>query len=266
MSDTTTHSRVKTVLKWALRVFYSLVILLLLVMSFALNFLVLPLEFILLLFFGWISYLQRVVPQVTFNAEIAFDAAVLLALAIFGLHCVLRWWRKQQPDSPGQWRVAWTLKITAMVLLLFATSIAATGLVHQTGWLLNEKYLVEDGSRSPLTRELSNLKQVALAIRMFAEDHDGKYPDNLDELFPNYLTWRMLLYTRPYHGEPPEPIIYYSGYNDHSPVDSIMLASPHPFGESSEARRVIVRVDSSGIVVKESEFQSLIQKQNSKAH
>src|SRR5438477_301865 len=88
-----------------------------------------PIEFIRLLAVGWTTYLQRVTPQISFNREIAFDAALALALATFGLHRILRFWQQRQSNETSAendaalkpWKFRWTLKIIAMVLLMFAT-------------------------------------------------------------------------------------------------------------------------------------------------
>ena len=219
-------------------------------------------EFFYYFFLGWIPYLMRVIPQVTFNAEIAIDAAILLALATLGLHGILRWWATRQPEQPAKWRFNWTVKISAMVLLLFATSVAATGIVHQTGWLFAEKHLVRNAAIGYQTRELSDMKQVGLAMRLYASDHNGKFPPSLNDLFPDYLQYKKMVYSYSHDDEPPEPMIYYSGYDDSdASADVIVLSSPRPFPSSNGDRRVIVHGDSSGVIIPESEFQLLMKKQ-----
>ncbi len=41
---------------------------------------------------------------------------------------------------------------------------------------------------------MNNLKQVGLACHMFAQDHSGKFPENPDNLFPEYLTSSNVLF------------------------------------------------------------------------
>ena len=81
-------------------------------------------DFVFTLLFGWWKYLAHVVPRMRFNVEIALCSAVALALATVGLHRILRRWRSARNDGQ-RWRAGWTIRITAMLLLMFATSIAA---------------------------------------------------------------------------------------------------------------------------------------------
>jgi thiol-disulfide isomerase/thioredoxin len=41
--------------------------------------------------------------------------------------------------------------------------------------------------RAPAVSSSSKLRQIALALNAYAANHDGKYPDSLDELVPDYL-------------------------------------------------------------------------------
>ena len=34
----------------------------------------------------------------------------------------------------------------------------------------------------------SNLKQIGLALAIYANDYDGLYPQSLDDLYPNYVS------------------------------------------------------------------------------
>ena len=213
-------------------------------------------EFLTALSLGWVSYLTGVAPRIQFNAEIAFGSLIALSLATFGLHRIMRWWRVAQ-GSAEKWRAGWTLKITAMLLLLFATSIAATGIVHQAGWLFRAEQLTYNAGRGLLTDALSNVKQVSLALRMHAADPDGVFPRSLDELFPKYTTSHRIFFVSVDRNEPPERIIYFPGYKDTDSEDAIVLASPHP----SAGMRVIGQIDGASKIIAESEFQTQMQRQ-----
>lgn len=218
-------------------------------------------QFAGLLLFGWIKFLSRVLPQVTLNWEIAINAIVALGLALFGLHRILRWWQGREGDPASVWRFAWTVKISAMVLLLFATSIAAVGIVHQIAWLCREPNLIVMRGMGVETREMSDLKQVATACRLYAEDHEGRFPPTLGELIPEILPDHRMLFTRARDGDPPQPIIYRVGFKADDPVDSLVVASPRPFESSRGRRRVVVFVDNSARIVTEAEFQELMLRQ-----
>jgi len=250
--------------KWVVRTVLALLglcILLLVVGGLLLGIVPIPFQFGGLLFFGWIGYLYRVLPEITFNPEIAFDAAVALMLAIFGLHRILRSWSKPIGEKLAGWRFGWTLKITVMVLLLFATSIASIGMVHQIAWLCREPKLIEMVGMSKQARELLDMKQVGSALQQFASDNHGQYPKTLDDLFPTYLRTRKLFFTRALDDDPPEPIIYNTGYSNRDKADTIILVSPRLYGSPRGRTRVVVYLDISCAFIPETEFEEAIKKQ-----
>ncbi len=224
--------------------------------TFLLGFFPEAFEFLGTLSLGWASYLMRVVPRIRFNAEIAFGSLIALSLATFGLHRMMRWWRGAR-GTAEKWRAGWTLKITAMVLLLFATSIVATGIVHQVGWLFKAEHLVYNAGKGLLTDVLSNVKQVSLALRMYADDHEDVFPRTLDELFPKYTTSRRIFFGTTERDEPPERTIYFPGFKATDPPDTIVLAAPH----SPSGTRIIGQINGAAMMIGESEFQTRMQRQ-----
>lgn len=218
----------------------------------------LPFQLAGLLLFGWARFLFRVLPQITLNWEIAFDAVVALSLALFGLHRILCWWSKHGgAGSASPWRFVWTLKISAMVLLLFATSIAAVGIVHQIAWLCRERNVIVMLGRGEETRDMSNLKQVVTAARLYADDHGERFPASLGELVPDYLTDYNLLFTRARGDDPPQPIVYCAGYNAGDRAQTILAASPRPFETSRGRHRIVAYLDTVVRIIPESEYQEL---------
>ena len=92
-----------------------------------------------LLALGWVGYLVRVVPEVSWAWGELLGAVVCVVVLGFGAHHGLRWlWRAWGSDSEtgrGKWKPAWTGSLVAGVVLLFAANIAVIGTVHQLGWL-----------------------------------------------------------------------------------------------------------------------------------
>ena len=258
MSKSTAWILIKMSVKWTLIIFVALIVLLSLFDT------LIP-EFFGLLLFGWIAYLLQVLPRVTTNLEIALDAVVAVIFAAFGLHLIFRWWVRGRHGESAKWRFGWTVKITVMILLLFATSIAATGIIHQVGWLAKEEMVFDRArSRSVQTKELSNLKQLSMCLRLYSLEHDNKFPQNLDELIPEFLPTSKLLFSRGQNGEPPQRVIYYRGFKDNDSPDLIVLASPEIWGSGEKVSRVVVHIDGSAEVIKEKEFQKLIHEQEAK--
>lgn len=213
-------------------------------------------DFIFTLLFGWLKYLAHVAPRVKFNVEIALCSMVALALATIGLHRILRWWRSARGDG-RRWRAGWTIRLTAMLLLMFATSIAATGIVHQIGWLFRAGGLTYNAGIGRITMALSDVKRTILGIRMYSGDHEEILPKMLEELVPKYCTSNRILFVQLDRNEPPEKLIYFPGYKETDPEDTIIVASPRPLN----GQRAVGLIDGSAKVIEESEFQSLMQKQ-----
>lgn len=226
-----------------------------------LDFLVLPLQLAFLLLFGWIAYLGRVVPHMTVNPEIAIEAVMALALALYGLHRILCWWTKQRGGEPTPWRFGWTLKITAMVLLLFATSISAVGIVHQIAWMFREGKVIEMMWGEKQAMEMSHLFQVGEGMRRYADDHGGQFPKQLEELIPDYLPNHKRLFTRAADDDPPQPILYFSGRRMQDGPRMMILASPRLFETARGGKRCVVYANASGGVISEEEYQMQLRKQ-----
>lgn len=92
---------------------------------------------------GWLTYSRRVLPQVT----PAWDGIVtgLLCMVLFtvGLHRTLRWLAREVQNARGTavpggrlWSFRWTASLVTLIVLMFMVGLAATGIVHQAGWLI----------------------------------------------------------------------------------------------------------------------------------
>ena len=219
-----------------------------------------PLELGKLLLLGWIHYLAEVIPRITFNAEIALDALGALGLATAGLHRILRWVRRQHAPS-AEWRFAWTAKITAMVLLLFATAVAATGIVHQVGWMFWMERWTEDRNSGRMGREMSNLRQVAIALKLYAEDHEDRLPRDLEALVADYLEEPRLFFSEVDPGEPPERILYFPDDHVATPAETIILAGPL---WTRRGKRVVAWRNGQVTIENEADFQEAMRHQTKK--
>ena len=97
--------------------------------------------------------------------------------------------------------------------------------------------------KANLTKALSNAKQIGIGCKIYAADHDGKFPPNLDDLVPDYLPDAAALacpYPDPKH---PVPFEYLGGSEKDDP-QKVLVSSPEVPGKG----RVFVYVDGSGIV------------------
>jgi hypothetical protein len=97
-----------------------------------------PFELIVQLTVGWVLFLFRVVPRVRVDAAGVVTAVVCVAALVIGLQTFAGWVTAHNRPAPeARWRWRWTLALVGVVVLAFAAGVAAVGIVHQTGWLLN---------------------------------------------------------------------------------------------------------------------------------
>ncbi len=172
-----------------------------------------PIDILLALLAGWAFYLARVLPQLKLNWSGAATAMICLVGFTCGLHAFLGWFRAQWEAPPGtkpegptnhfestthrRWKRRWTAAIAVLVLLSFATGMAATGIAHQVGWLFTEThpFVNVSGSATAAARRLqstSNLKQIALAA-LEINDRDKSFPpgctvDSHGEVLHGWMT------------------------------------------------------------------------------
>ena len=96
------------------------------------------------LIWGWLGFAWRVAP----NVNVRFDGLLIFVLgSIFFsllLHWILAWLFASDPSSSAdderkKWRFKWSIMIVMGIELLFVAGIGATGIVHQSAWLLRDK-------------------------------------------------------------------------------------------------------------------------------
>jgi hypothetical protein len=145
-----------------------------------------PIQLVFFLVFGWVPYLQRVLPQVRIDRAALATAIVCLALLVGGLHRFASWLYgdMQSPTESGhdnnrRWPLRWTLALVSSVVLMFIAGIAAVGMTHQTGWLLFSRERMVGNSFSALmgrVHSLNNLKQIGLGLLEYQEKHQTLPP------------------------------------------------------------------------------------------
>jgi hypothetical protein len=141
-------------------------------------------------------------------------------------------------------RSKWFL-IPAAVLALLIISIALP--IHTNVAL-----------RSPITVQLSNLKQLKLGLRLYAEDHDGRFPTHLAELLEvPYIPAEISQFHDP-TTKTPKDWIYYAGHTLHDSPDTMLLASPVTV---EKQKRMVATVHTFGEIIAESEFQKRLKAQ-----
>jgi len=154
-----------------------------------------PLQAFLLLAFGWVHFLWRVVPDVKTDTAGAATGVIALALLVVGLHGFLRWLHagigalRSEPvgmdtlsESVAVWRLRWTTSLVIIVLMIFVAGISMVGIAHQLAWLANSpEPLVGSGGWLAARRmsSSSNLRNMTIAIHNY---HDAQHT------FPGTMT------------------------------------------------------------------------------
>jgi hypothetical protein len=85
---------------------------------------------------------------------------------------------------------------------------------------------------------MDQFKEIYLACQLYAEDHDGRYPEKLEELAPKYVKAERLIGPKSEAGEP--TTIEYFGGSIKDPPDWV-VAETAPQGR--QRRRVILYGD-----------------------
>ncbi|MCI0702756.1 MAG: hypothetical protein L0241_16875 [Planctomycetia bacterium] len=82
---------------------------------------------------GWAQYLLRVLSQVNADVWAVASAVACFAAVIVGTHFTVRW---LLAASDRRWPWKRTLQVVALLVVMFASGLAFTGLIQQTGWLI----------------------------------------------------------------------------------------------------------------------------------
>ena len=149
-----------------------------------------PIEPLFVLLFGWVPFMFRTLPKVTVDWGAVSGAMLCALLLAIGAHLFLSWFHRELRNTGGaagthgRWRTRWTIAGLAIVLLMFVSGIAATGITHQTAWLATSPRPIISYSRERTNRVhcASNLRQIGQGIVLYANDHGGRLPDDLSLL------------------------------------------------------------------------------------
>jgi hypothetical protein len=104
---------------------------------------------------------------------------------------------------------------------------------------------------------LSSGKQLAIGLKRFAIENNGKYPASIEELAAAGIITDSSILQYSYPGRSPEPWMYDKTLTDSSPGNFILLAAPEPVKAGSSEERLVVRNDGSAEFIPEEQFQRL---------
>lgn len=249
---TSVRSRMLLILKRVGKVILVLYILLCLLELLLLGSAV-ELEFPFRLAFGWIFYFFDVVPKTQLNLELLLSSLGALLLAATGLQFFM-----SRLFVPGRWPWRWTLMWCGLLVVMFGTSIAAVGIVHQTGWLFRLPKWIDMRGFGVRMQALNQAKHVLIAARIHAKEHEGRLPDTCAEMMPEIVSEARIFWATMDRGMPLEPFVYAgAGLNDQDPGDLPVVWSPRP---NADGWRVVARLDGSTEAMHEDKFQEVLTK------
>lgn len=111
-------------------------------------------------------------------------------------------------------------------------------------------------NKAKITRQMNDVKIIAITCRAYAADHDGNFPAELKELYPDYIQDENALKTYGQGGVINADYIYFPGYRDDSPAKTKpLIAAPVSIGGG----RVMGLVGGEVVEVPEDEFQRLMK-------
>ena len=96
------------------------------------------------------------------------------------------------------------------------------------------------------TKSLGNAKMIALACKMYATDHEGKFPPALQVLLPDYLPGAEFLVS-PFAPDIPIGYDYTPGLTDASTPETVLIADRFSIAEKL---RIVIHVDLSGKIIR----------------
>jgi hypothetical protein len=118
--------------------------------------------------------------------------------------------------------------------------------------------------RGPQTKSLSNAKQLATACRLYAMDHEGRFPMHLNELEPDYIVAGQPDGLRDVSlGKEDDPkymldwLYFGAGFEEKNPP-RVLIASPQATTTAKTQKRVVIEGDMSGTIWEEPKYQEML--------
>lgn len=136
-----------------------------------------------LLAFGWIKYLERTLPNVRINWDAVALAVICSALVLIGVHSFGKLLLRHIKGASARWSWRATGLIYFSLWMLFAFTLAATGLYYQVAWQMasKEPFRIRDTFQFGQSFVIANLvgdsfgrgKEPPLATELYSSIHSN---------------------------------------------------------------------------------------------
>lgn len=209
---------------------------------------------------GWVLYLSRTLPDMAWNWEAMASGVAFMVLSVAGLHFVARSIARSR-DAAWPWKRS--VCISTLMLLMFGVSLAIGGIMHEAAWLARtDRWLAFGQSYPSITRQISNARQLIIAVRLYAADESGTFPARLEHLLTAGALEGLAEFERlnTFTGdtnEPPAPWIYVRGLRDAAPEGLPIIIAPFSY---KNGRRIVGTNDTAVELMKPSDIREALPK------
>ena len=125
-------------------------------------------DIVFTLLFGWVGFLQRVIPQATLRWDGIAIFLGLLLLAGWLTHKLLQSLFREIAShwnfTAKDWQPRWTIAVIGSLLLLFCTGLSLVGLTHHVIWISHLKHPLYHYYSVGYSPSKSNLRSIGLGI------------------------------------------------------------------------------------------------------
>lgn len=115
---------------------------------------------------------------------------------------------------------------------------------------------VSVSDKARVVKQENDLRALVVACHAYAVDNGGKFPDALQQLYPDYINDESMFKTRSRESQEDEPYMYFSGKTVESEPRSLLIASPVI---QDQHYRVVAFCDSSVENIEDVEFYRLAE-------
>ena len=131
--------------------------------------------------FGWALFLWHTVPRVSVVWSDVAMAAVFFVAFGTGLHGFFLWLSREIATKRGEPAAPWpprrTFSLVGLIVLIFASGIAAVGITHESVWMarMQESWLNADSQATIRARSRHNVHAIGIGFHNF-RDEQGFFP------------------------------------------------------------------------------------------
>ncbi len=163
-------------------------------------------------------------------------------------------------NGKSRWKISSLLFLKLLWLCVIVLVLVGIVFPHVDTWTI----------KGNATRDLSNARQLALACKLYANDHKGNFPKKLYDLVPTYIEdagiFKKLMFLAPEDHSIHE-WSYFGSQSVNPPPHTILIASPMPWRNrrgfifKDDWRRIVVDADTAAEFAREEDFQREIKAQ-----